>query len=52
MIEEEEFNSLAERVADLERDYARLIEQMTSDKIGALVEKYVKEHTQHPERTW
>ncbi len=43
MVEQEEFDALADRVAGLERDYAELISKMTPDKIGALVEKYVKE---------
>jgi hypothetical protein len=46
LIEEEEFEALADRVADLERDYAELSAKMTPAKIGALVEKYVKEQAQ------
>jgi hypothetical protein len=46
-VTEEEYNALMDRMAALEGDYERLKEQLTSDRVGALVEKYVKSHAGH-----
>lgn len=46
-----DLEALVDRVTDLERDYAELRAKMTPAKIGALVDKYVKEQTWLAERT-
>jgi tetrahydromethanopterin S-methyltransferase subunit G len=44
LVNEDEFKVLENRVEELERLFEELHQQMTPDKIGKLVEKYVKEY--------